>query len=494
MSRPELDAGVVKSRALAGVKAMGGLAVLSQLVRMGSLLIVARLLDQEDYGIFGAVAYISAIGMFFGDVGLKGALVRQPEAPTRDEELTVFLFQQMLAGLTVLVILSMTPVFISTLRLPPAAAPMLAALAMGMFLSSLRVVPQLLLERELKFPTIARCEFIANTSATIGTIVLAVVGVGAWALVGGVLIQGAVLLAGMWTATRWRPAGRFRLPIVKQLARFGLPFQLNAIVPALAAGWTPFLVTRFLSVGALGFVNFANSLASTPQVLSNTLARVAFPTYSRLQTDERAFIQSLRGSIRRLTALLCVLVPLFIILAPVAIPILFGDQWRPAASIVQWFSVAFVFTTLTGILASVQNATAKAGQRLIVTIAIGALFWIVGYFAIRAAGLEAVGPVMSGVCAFELALTAYLVERMSPAHAGLSRDALVPIASSLVILVLALLAGQVVGDGRSMAGVGLSLVVFAVLTAARDAFSDDNALSRELTALVRMLRPAPEPR
>ena len=173
-------------------------------------------------------------------------------------------------------------------KLSPAALLLLVVMSLGLFLSSLRVIPMMALERDLQFPVIARCELIENLAQTTGTILLAYLGWGAWALAGGGIVRGVVGLACVWAASPWRPQGRFHFAIVKQLARFGVAYQLNAIVPSLLGGWMPLVVGRLLGVAAVGMVGWAANIASVPMMLSGVLNRVAFPAYSRLQSDPEA--------------------------------------------------------------------------------------------------------------------------------------------------------------------------------------------------------------
>ena len=173
------SANSVKMRAVSGVKALAVRTVFSILLRMVSSLCLARLLFPRDYGIFGVAAYITGLGMFLSDVGLGGALVRQHQAPSKDETLTVFLSQQVLTGIVVVSVIAASPVLIHVYRLSPGASLLLVAMTLGLFFSSLRVVPMMALEREMRFGDIARCEMIENIAQTASTIALAALGAGA---------------------------------------------------------------------------------------------------------------------------------------------------------------------------------------------------------------------------------------------------------------------------------------------------------------------------
>src|SRR5262249_557399 len=142
-----------------------------------------------------------------------------------------FVVQQMLTVLVVAALAALTPVFHSVYRLPPQGSVLILVMAFGLFLSSLRIIPLLDLERNLGFRTIARCQLLESFVQTGSAITFAYLGFGAWALALSGLLRGAV---GLWLismASPWRIRGRFRWQIVKSLAPFGIAFQLNALVP-----------------------------------------------------------------------------------------------------------------------------------------------------------------------------------------------------------------------------------------------------------------------
>ena len=486
---PLADAAAVKTRAVSGVKILAARTLISVLLRVVSSLCLARLLFPRDYGVFGVVSYITGLGMFLCDAGLAGALVRQHRKPTPDETCTVFWSQQALTALVVLGVLGTAPWLLHLYKLSPDALLLLVVMALGLFLSSLRVIPMMILERDLQFPAIARCELIENVAQTGATVLFAFLGWGAWALAGGGLVRGVVGLACVWAASPWRPQGRFQFDIVRQLARFGIAYQLNAIVPTLLGGWMPLVVGRVLGVAAVGLVGWAGNLASVPMMLSGVLNRVAFPAYSRLQSDPEALGRYLSSSIRRISAVFCLLIPLVVIACPVLIPALFRARWTPAVPLVQWFSLECIVLTLTGLVASAQNATGRAGERLGVTVGVGLARWGLGYLSIVHFGLRGIGPLLFFVSLSELAVTCFLVQKRSGC-ASLSVEVFLPLLTVGAGLAVSLAAGVAVAPGGGLLRAGVSLLVFLALLSARERATQGRLLTAEFRALFFLLRPS----
>ncbi|WP_224243265.1 oligosaccharide flippase family protein [Hyalangium gracile] len=485
---PEVTASEVKARAQKGVLVLAARVLASQGLRVVSALCLSRLLFPDDYGLFGIVNYAATLGVYLGDLGLSAALVHQSHEPTAEETSTIFWGHQLLTALVAAVVILFAPNLVSEYALGAQALPMVYAMAAGLFLFSLRIIPNMALERKLAFPAIARAELIENLAQVVSTISMAALGWGAWALVGGGLVRGAVGLVCIWAASPWRPRLTFHLSIIRRLLSMGLAFQLPPLVGAFTAGWVPLVVGRYLGKDAVGLVNWAWALASTPMMLSVILNRVAFPAYCRLQDDPVGFADYLRTSLRRLSAALCLLIPLAVLAVPVAVPLFFGQRWVPAVPLVQWFSMECILVTLIGLLATAQNAGGRPWQRFAVTVGVGVSKWALGTWLIHQFGLMGVGPLGSIISLLELGVTAWLVTRLNPALKGIGVEVVEPVVTvGLLLLGSILAAPYVVRDGLwAQAFVGVAL--FAGLFLLRERLPGPLPLVAELRTIAGLVR------
>ena len=479
----------IRSRSVSGVKVLTIRTFVSVLLRAASSLTLAHLLFQGDYGLFGVASYITGMGQLLSDIGLGGAMLRQNEQPSEDETFTVFWSQQLITcGIIALLLLS-THSLVVFCRLAPNAGPLIEIMSLGLIFSSLRVVPVVTMERDLRFAELARCEMIENVAQTASTIAFAYFGAGAWSFAWGGLIRGAVGLVCVWMVSPWRPRGRFRWSIVTRLAKFGIPFQLNSFVPSILGAWLPLTVSRLLGVAAMGFVGWAINIASIPQMLSLVLYRVAFPALSRLQNDTAMLMESLRTSVRRISAGLSLLLPLALLLAPVFIPIIFGKRWIPAVPLVQWFCFEALALTLNNLLSAAQNAAGFASDRLWVATIACLLRWGLGYAGLVHFGMNAIGPVQAGVACFELYLSVVALRFRFPASSIKPLEVFTPLLKTSGILIVSIGAGDLLARS-TLATAAISLAVFIGLTAWQGLTEKDRPMLTEINALVRMARRA----
>lgn len=485
---PEVDTGEVKARALKGMVVLVARTVASQGLRIVSALVLSRLLFPSDYGLFGIVAYAASLGVFLGDLGLSAALVRQAHEPTRDETFTIFWCHQALTAVIVAIVCALAPQLTEGYALGEGAVPMVWALALGLFLPSLRVIPLMALERRLAFPLIARAELVENVAQVATTLALAAAGLGAWALAMGSLVRGAVGLVCIWWASPWRPRGTFRVEVLRRLLGFGLAFQLPPLVAAVVAGWVPLVVGHVLGKDAVGLVNWAWALASTPMMLSVVLNRVAFPAYCRLQDDPVGFAQYLRTSLRRLATVLLVTLPVAVLGMPVLVPLFFGQRWSAAVPLVQWFSLECLLVVLTGLLATAQNAGGRPWERLAVVVGVGAAKWGFGTWAIHRFGLSGVGPVGLVVALGEVWVTAWRVSRLNPALRGMVFQVVEPLVSVGLLLAAAVVATHVWVRGGALVTWLVGASLFAVLLLVRERLPGTLSLLGELRDILAFVR------
>ncbi|MCP3164876.1 oligosaccharide flippase family protein [Myxococcus qinghaiensis] len=485
---PDVDTGDVKARALKGMVVLVARTMASQGLRVVSALALSRLLFPSDYGLFGIVAYAASLGVFLGDLGLSAALVRQPHEPTRDETFTIFWCHQALTAVIVAVVCALAPQLTEGYALGEGAVPMVWAMALGLFLSSLRVIPLMALERRLAFPAIARAELAENVAQVASTLAMAAAGLGAWALALGALVRGVVGLVCIAWASPWRPRGTFRMDVLRRLLGFGLAFQLPPLVAAVVAGWVPLVVGKVLGKDAVGLVNWAWALASTPMMLSVVLNRVAFPAYCRLQDDPEGFAEYLRTSLRRLAAVLLLTLPVAVLGMPVLVPLFFGQRWAAAVPLVQWFSLECLLIVLTGLLATAQNAGGRPWERLAVVVGVGAVKWSIGTWAIHRFGLASVGPVGLVVSLVEVWVTAWRVSRLNPALRGLVLQVVEPLVTVGLLVSAAFLVVHLwIRDG-GLSGWAVGTAVFLVLVLVRELLPGTLSLLGELRDILAFVR------
>jgi O-antigen/teichoic acid export membrane protein len=200
---------------------------------------------------------------------------------------------------------------------------------------------------------------------------------------------------------------------------------------------TPLVVGVSIGSQAVGFLGWASSNARKPLMLVDSVMRVAFPHFSRLQ-DDRAEVERM---IRRYLTYLLLAAGLWFMLIAVSartlVPFVFTDKWSPAVTALILFSGAMAGDLLSWVLGMSLNGLGQAGR---VTVAV--LIRGVVYICLALALVFPVG--MNGVATAALVSSATGVPVLLGGFgAGAWRRLLLPVSWVVVPIGLAGLTGAV---------------------------------------------------
>lgn len=355
--------------------------LLTQVIVLGGMVVLARELRPSEFGTFAMVQFVLSVFTLVGDAGLGGALVQKGEPPSQRELSTVFFAQLALAFL----IFTFASVVAPWLRyfwtdLPEETPWILRALAANFIFVSARVVPTLLLEREVLFGRVAVLETLNSVTFYLFASILAILDFGTWSLVIGVLAQGILGFLAAIALRPWKPDLVFDANILRPLLGFGLPYQSRVGLTLLTRSSIPVLIGRELGSHGVGIMTWALETAFFPLTFVYILAQVNFPLLSRLREDRAAFSLELERTVRLGVAITLALSSLFLGLAEPLTEIIYSAQWLEAVPPLRWFAVAITFGMLPYLLGPAFDALAKPKivlyQMIVVLFLTWTLSWI----------------------------------------------------------------------------------------------------------------------
>jgi O-antigen/teichoic acid export membrane protein len=431
-----------------GSRAALQLAVRSVLLRTTTLagtVLLARLLSPADFGVFAMVAFVVSLWSALGDFGLGAALVQQDAEPTRAELRTAWTAQQLVAVVAFASVWISAPLLVSLLpELPGDAAWMLRVLAIGLPLSSLRTLPVVMMERDLRFGPLATAEVLQSATYYCAAIGLAIGGAGAWAFVVAGVLQLAVATITVNLAWRKFPGVGIDRSCLRRLLGFGFDFQASVLFVSLRDVSLPAIAGAIGGAAAAGYIGFATRVAFTIASLEEIVGRIAFPAFSRLQDRPAEQTRALNGAIM-LTAMAVAPIQCWIAaVAPMLVPLVFGERWRPAVLPIQIICLAMVLRFPTRYIrhAVFAGGRSRLGLGLAVTESSLALASFTAGFLVAGLGGGAVG--------FAGGALAGLV-----ATSTLARTTIRPSWYPFAALVGAIAIGTAAGLAASLAGEGL---------------------------------------
>jgi O-antigen/teichoic acid export membrane protein len=312
-------------------------------LNLGSIMVLARLLAPEDFGLIAMVLTIMGFLRVFNDGGLSTATV-QREGITHAQVSNLFWTNIALGGVMTLFLAAFAPVIAWFYREPRLIGVTLA-LSVSFLLISSAVQHVALLKRQMLFKQLA---FIQISSAAAGLVVgvsMALLKLGYWSLVGMQLSAPIVALLLTWSASHWHPQLPQRGSGTRSLLNFGANLSASSFLWSLARGSDCLLIGRFYGSLSLGLYSRAANLLSRPvEQLINPIEAVFVPALSRLQPQPERY----RRIYLQVYEVFAVTSFLFSgLLLPLSHPLIcvvLGRKWESAAPIFAGFTVVALYT------------------------------------------------------------------------------------------------------------------------------------------------------
>lgn len=344
----------IERRTISALKWVASGRLLSQLATWTITLVVLRLLSPSDYGLMALVSVVIAISLSVAE-GLAASLIQARELePELLARIAGFVFLlHLLLTLALLVAAPLLADFFGDPRL----TPLMRVAALHFVFSAIGAVPQALATRALEFKWLAKVELGTAIASSLSVLLMALLGLGVWALVLGAVASTALrsLLLARRGTNVWPD---FRLRGLPRHLDFGFKFALGAVVWTIAVQLDVMVGGRFLSSDELGVYAVGLYVAAMPMnKVMGVINQVAFSAVARLQ-DEGA---RLRMRLVQATGLMSATsVPLLWGLSAVApefVVVLLGVKWESAIVPLQLISLVVPLR-----MASALLATALAGE------------------------------------------------------------------------------------------------------------------------------------
>ena len=367
----------LKEKTIRGGVARGAALASNLLVRVGSLMILARLLEPKDFGLLGMVTAFTGVLSLFRDFGLSSAAIQRADV-TEEQTSTLFWINVLTgAGLTLLTG-ALAPV-VSRFYHEPRLWAVTWVVALKFLVNGAGVQHSVRLQRQMRFTTLASIDVVSLVLSTAIAIGAAKAGYGLWALVTTTVSLPLFTTCGLWLTTAWIPGKPRRGIGIPSMMRFGGALTLNGLVLYLASNGEKVLLGRFWGAEALGIYGRAYQLIRIPtDNLNNAVGDVAFSALSRIQDDlGRLRNYFLKGYSLVLTLTLPITVSCALF-ADDTVLVLLGPKWKAAASIFRLLAPTMLVFAILNPLGWLLSSLGLVGRTLKIALVLGPLM-IVSY-------------------------------------------------------------------------------------------------------------------
>ncbi len=330
-------------------------------------IILARLLGAELYGTLSTMIIFTTIANVFIQTGFSSALVQNKEI-REDDYSSVWWVSLGITCVMYAAIFFSAPFISVYFDMPDIVWP-LRILALMLFPGALNSVQLAKVNREMDF----RKVFFSNVGALLFSgilgIVMALNGMGLWALVAQSISKVVVACIVMRFTVKLKLRFVCDLKRIKVLLSFGWKLLLSSLIDTVYQELRSFVIAKKYDGGTLGYYNRGKHF---PQFIihavNSAVQSVMLPALSSEQDDRTRMRTLMRTSIRTSAY---VIFPMMAGLAAVATPmvtVLLGEKWLPCVPYLQVYCFTLAFNPIQSCNLQAINAAGKSGIFLILEL------------------------------------------------------------------------------------------------------------------------------
>lgn len=320
---------------------------------------LARLLSPEDFGIWALVLLVTTLSSLFKDWAIAGVLVYRG---LEDRKLVDAVYS---FGLNLSIAMGVLQVLagfaLSHFFSVPILMPLTALVSLVFLIGAGAGSHAAVMQRQMQFQQITICEIAAAVARLAGAIICAAFGGGVWSFAVAEIASSLVdsVLKRMLSGYRFTYHLIPDAAAIKEVRRYigglisiNLALYVNTNVDNLVIG-------RLLGTTSLGYYNLAYQLAMLPVFALSQINRVNFSVLS--QQDNESQKKYVSQALELYSLFSAPIYGIAFMIAPWAIPLVYGSAWTAAIGI---FQAVLVFAYARGamsILGTALNALNKPG-------------------------------------------------------------------------------------------------------------------------------------
>ena len=314
------------------------------------LIILARVLAPEDFGLMGIALLTMATLDTFSQTGFQAALIQKKDdiKSYLDAAWTVLI----LRGSILFAILYIIAPFAAHFFNAKEAEVIIRVIGLSFLIQAFTNIGVIYFEKELEFNKLFIYSFVRTLSDFVVAVSAALILKNVWALVFGSLAGSTAMCITSYFIHPYRPKFDFHLGKAKELFGFGKWILGSSILIFLITQGDDIFVGKLLGTTALGLYQLAYRISNMPATeITHVISQVTFPAYSKLQDNlpklREAYLRTLQ-----LTAFLSFpIAGLIFVLAPDFTRIFLGEKWMPmvpAMQVLAIFGAIRAFGATTG--------------------------------------------------------------------------------------------------------------------------------------------------
>lgn len=311
-------------------------------------LVLARLLQPEDYGAIAMLAIFLQIAQVFIDSGFANALIKKSDC-NDDDYSTVFYYNLAISCFIFLLFWGISPL-VSIFYNLPLLTSVMRVISITLIINALCIVQRTKLVKVIDFKTQTKVSISSVIISGGVGVYMAYRGYGVWALCGQSLVGSLVQFILLTFFVRWKPKLVFSLSSFRELFSFGAKLLLASLISVVYNNLYTVVIGKRFDSTTLGLYSRADQFASFPSTnIGQIISRVTLPALSIIQDDNGKLIFAYQNIIRYCSL---VISPIMLGLCAVAKPlvlVVLTEKWIEIVPFLQVLCIGLVVDHLNGL-------------------------------------------------------------------------------------------------------------------------------------------------
>ncbi|MEO1392257.1 MAG: oligosaccharide flippase family protein [Cyanobacteria bacterium J06634_5] len=316
----------------------------SVVISLVSILIIARILGPENYGIVAVSMGLFYFSTFISKLGLNIYLIRQPDLQDAMAEQVLAFFLTVGAGLCALLWFA-APLF-GWWTGRSEITEVVRWLPFPIWFEMIAKVSLAMLERELRFAEVGLLETLAQAANYLLAVPLVLMQWSYWGPIAGLVMQFSVLLllARRAYSVPWRFRWRWR--VLRPALQYGVTYSASDWVLSLKALTVPLLVSRIGGIETAGLVNIAIRLVEQLGMLRIVIRRMSISVMAKFVGEAKATRQAISQGMTYQALLIGPICAGFACVGTWIIPLVFGAKWLPSVQVFPLIAIAALVSAI----------------------------------------------------------------------------------------------------------------------------------------------------
>ncbi|MBO0930097.1 MOP flippase family protein [Fibrella aquatilis] len=322
--------------------------VVSTVLQFAQIAVLTRLLTPAAFGLVSVSSLIITFFQLFTNLGFSNSIIYKQESDRT--VLSTLYFLNLLVGLVIFAAVQLSTPAIAAFYNQPKLDRVLHLSSIYFLIVYFGQIYLFLMEKELRFRSIASIEIIGAVVGTITTVALAYSGYHELSLIIGQLVMQLVKTTGQIMLGRglFKPLLSFSLAEAKDHLRFGLYNLGDGLLGFVQSNSDNILIGKMLGVEMLGYYTIAYQLAIFPITkLNPIILQVAYPILAKMQGNNA---ELKRAYLKILDILSYCNMPLLaglFVTAESVVPLVYGPGWEKTIELIHIFVFVGLFMCLS---------------------------------------------------------------------------------------------------------------------------------------------------